>query len=51
VDLALLLSEFNQAPANYQNADIDGNGVVNAVDLAYLLAGFNGSNVVVDWNM
>jgi hypothetical protein len=29
-----------------QGADIDGNGIVNAADLAYLLAGFNKRDVV-----
>jgi hypothetical protein len=46
VDLTCLLSEFNRVPLNFPNADIDGNGIVNAADLTYLLAGFNKRNVI-----
>jgi hypothetical protein len=41
------LSEFNREPVNYKEADIDGNGIVNAADLTYLLAGFNKRAVIV----
>jgi hypothetical protein len=30
------------------DADIDGNGIVNAADLTYLLAGFNKRDVDID---
>jgi hypothetical protein len=33
---------------SYKDADIDGNGIVNATDLTYLLAGFNKRDVVVE---
>ena len=46
-DLTYLLSELNHAANIYHNADIDGNGIVNATDLTYLLAGFNKQNVII----
>jgi hypothetical protein len=49
VDLTCLLSEFNRTPLIFREADIDGNGIVNAADLTYLLAGFNKRDVAVEW--
>ena len=46
--LTYLLSEFNHEPVVHTNADIDGNGIVNAADLTFLLAGFNKRAVEVE---
>ncbi|MCL1817081.1 MAG: hypothetical protein FWG43_05725 [Clostridiales bacterium] len=34
--MTYLLAQFNKPPNEENNADIDGSGIVNAVDLTYL---------------